>query len=327
MRTAESGYIDEEICVLGGTGFLGSRLISGLAADGYPVRVPSRNVAHHRHLQVLPTVRMFQCDIHDPKTLRELVAGCRIVINLVGILNEKGRNGDGFRAAHTELAQKLVRACGPGHVVKLIQISALKASAANGPSHYLKTKGEAEQIIMEQSGVMAWTILQPSVIFGPGDSFTNRFAQLLRRIPAIFPLARPDALFAPVHVNDVVLAIRKVMHNKSSDGRIYQLYGAEVYSLRELVTRISQSIGERRYVWRLPDWLARVQAMCMEFVPGKPFSLDNYRSLGVPSIGTEDGLAQLGIKPRSLDLNLDSCIGRLSSQTPLDRRRRHAGRQ
>jgi NADH dehydrogenase len=318
--------MNQEIGILGGTGFLGSRLVSALAADGYRVRVPSRNVALHRHLQVLPTVRMFQCDIHDPGTLRDLVAGCTIVINLVGILNEKGRNGAGFRAAHTELTQKLVNACQLGHVAKHIQISALKASAENGPSHYLRTKGEAEQIIMEQSGATAWTILQPSVIFGPGDSFTNRFAGLLRLMPVIFPLAKPDSLFAPVHVDDVVLAIRKVMHNKASDGRTYQLYGAEAYSLRELVIRISQSIGERRYVWGLPDWLARLQAMSMEFLPGKPFSLDNYRSLGVPSVGTEDGLEQLGIKPRSLDLNLDSCIGQLSSQTPLDRRRRIAGR-
>lgn len=318
---------NQEICVLGGTGFLGSRLVAGLAADGYRVRVPSRNVAQHRHLQVLPTVRMFQCDIHDPDTLRDLVADCTVVINLVGILNEKGRNGAGFRVAHTELTRKVVTACRQGNVGKFIQISALKASAQSGPSHYLRTKGAAEQIIVDESGALTWTILQPSVIFGPGDSFTNRFAALLRLMPGIFPLAKAEALFAPVHVDDVVLAIRKVMHDKASDGCVYELYGTEVYSLRELVTRIGESIDERRYVWGLPDWLARLQAVFMEFVPGKPFSLDNYRSLGVPSIGTENGLEKLGIKPRSFDLNLDACIGQLSSQTPLDRRRRNAGRQ
>jgi len=318
---------NQEICILGGTGFLGSRLVAELAAAGYQVRVPSRNVAIHRHLQVLPTVRLFQCDIHDADTLRDLVTGCATVINLVGILNEKGRNGEGFRAAHTELTQKLVDACQEVSVARLIQISALQASAENGPSHYLRTKGEAERIIKERSLTTEWTILQPSVIFGPDDSFTNRFAGLLRRIPMIFPLARPNSLFAPVHVDDVVLAIRKVMHNRASAGRIYQLFGAEVYSLRELVNRISQSIGLRRYIWGLPDWMARLQARSMEFVPGKPFSLDNYRSLSVPSIGTEDGLKQLGIRPRSLDMNLDACIGLLNSQTSLDTRRRYAGRR
>ena len=318
--------LNQEICILGGTGFLGSRLVSELGAEGYRIRVPSRNVTLHRHLQVLPTVRMFQCDIHDPDTLRDLVAGCTIVINLVGILNEKGRNGRGFRAVHTELTQKIVDACQLCNVARLIQVSALKASAENGPSHYLRTKGEAERIIMEQAVATDWTILQPSVIFGPDDSFTNRFAGLLRRMPMIFPLARPDALFAPVHVDDVVLAIRAVMHNKANAGRLYQLYGAEVYSLRELVSRISQAIGARRYICGLPDWIARLQAVIMERLPGKPFSLDNYRSLSVPSIGTENGLEQLGIQPRSLDLNLDSCIGRLNSQTPMDRRRRIAGR-
>ena len=318
--------LNQEICVLGGTGFLGSRLVAGLCADGYRVRVPSRNVARHRHLQVLPTVRMFQCDIHDPPTLRGLVAGCSVVINLVGILNEKARDGSGFRAAHTELVQRLVSACHFAKVARLIQISALKADSESGPSHYLRTKGEAERVIIEQTGALNWTILQPSVIFGPDDSFTNRFAQLLRRIPAIFPLARPNALFAPVHVDDVVLAIRKVMHSNASVGLIYQLYGTEVYSLREIVIRIGESIGARRYIWGLPDWMARLQAISMEFIPGKPFSLDNYRSLGVPSIGTEDGLKKLGVKPRSFDLNLDSCVGQLSTQMRLDRRRRNAGR-
>lgn len=318
--------LSQEVCVLGGTGFLGSRLVSSLAADGYSVRIASRNIANHRQLQVLPTVRMFQCDINNPDALRNMVTGCSVVINLVGILNEKGRNGAGFRAAHSELCARLVDACRLGRVTKLIQISALKADATNGPSHYLRTKGEAEQIIREQSGTMSWTILQPSVIFGPGDSFTNRFAALLRLMPVIFPLAKAGALFAPVHVDDVVLAIRQVMRDKSSNGAVYQLYGAEVYSLREIVLRISKATGVRRYVVGLPDWLARLQAMVMEFLPGKPFSLDNYRSLSVPSVGTDDGLARLGIKPGSFDLNLDSCIGQLSSQTPLDRSRRSAGR-
>ena len=319
--------VNQEICILGGTGFLGSRLVSKLGAAGYRIRLPSRNAWLHRHLRVLPSVRMCQCDIHDPHTLRKLVAGCDIVINLVGILNEKGRNGSGFRAAHTALTEKIVDACERGSVARLIHISALKANAENGPSHYLRTKGEAERVIAEQAINTTWTILQPSVIFGPDDNFTNRFAALLRRIPIIFPLARPNSLFAPVHVDDVVLAIQKVMHNRSSAGRIYQLYGAEVYSLRELVTRISEAGGTHRYIWGLPDWLARLQALSMEYLPGKPFSLDNYRSLSVPSIGTVDGLTELGIKPRLLDVNIDKCIGRINSQVSLDRSRRNAGRR
>lgn len=318
--------LNRDICVLGGTGFLGSRLVSSLSADGYSIRVPSRNTANNRHLQVLPTVRLRQCNIHDEDALRRLVNGCGVVVNLVGILNEKGRNGAGFRAAHTDLSTKLVEACRVARVAKLVQISALKASAANGPSHYLRTKGEAEQIIREQCGPVGWTILQPSVIFGPGDLFTNRFADLLRVMPAVFPLAKPNALFAPVHVDDVVLAIRRTMYDTASDGEVLQLCGAEVYSLREIVLRISRALGKRCYVVGLPEWAARMQARIMEFVPGKPFSMDNYRSLSVPSVGTEDGFSKLGIKPRSFDLNLDSCIGQLRSQTRLDMHRRYAGR-
>ena len=250
-----------------------------------------------------------------------------MVINLVGILNEKGRDGSGFRQAHSELAAKLVDACRLGQVRRLIQISALKANAESGPSHYLRTKGEAEQIIREQAEDIQWTILQPSVIYGPGDSFTNRFARLLRRIPVFFPLAKPDALFAPVHVDDVVRAIRTTVSDAGTAGETYELFGAEVYSLKEIVARICQAIGIRRKVIGLPDWASRLQAGLMEFAPGKPFSIDNYNSLSVPSVGTRDGLASLGIKARSFDLNLESCLGRISPQTPLDRHRRQAGRQ
>lgn len=316
-----------EICVLGGTGFLGSRLVANLAASGCAVRVASRNIANHRHLKVLPTVQTLTCDVHNPEALQSLVAGCSVVVNLVGILNEKGRNGAGFQSAHTDLCAKLVDACRLGRVTKLVQVSALNASAATGPSHYLRTKGAAEDIIKARSGDLSWTILQPSVIFGPGDAFINRFAELLRRMPGVFPLARPDALFAPVHVDDVVLAIRRVMHDKATDGMTYQLYGAEIYSLREIVRRISKAMGLRRSVLGLPDWLARAQASIMELVPGKPFSMDNYRSLSVPSVGTEDGLANLGIEPRSFELNLESCIDQIRSRTPHDMHRRTAGRQ
>jgi len=319
--------LNREICVLGGTGFLGSRLVSSLAGSGYTVRVASRNAANHRHLKVLPTVSARTCDIQNPDALRSLVAGSSVVVNLVGILNEKDRKGAGFRKAHTDLCAKLVDACRQGQVARLVQVSALKASASNGPSHYLRTKGEAEDIIKAQSGELSWTILQPSVIFGPGDAFINRFAELLRRIPGVFPLAKPNALFAPVHVDDVVLAIRRVMHDKASNGVTYQVYGAEVYSLREIVQRISRATELHRYVLGLPDWLARAQARLMEFLPGKPFSMDNYRSLSVPSVGTDDGLANLGIEPRSFDLNVDSCIDQIRSRTPHDIHRRSAGRQ
>ncbi len=315
-----------EICVLGGTGFLGTRVVSQLAAADHRLRVPTRNVARHRHIQVLPEARLIQCDVHDPDTLLDLVTGCDVAINLVGILNEKGRAGAGFRQAHTALTEKLVEACQRAEVTKLVQVSALQADAEQGPSHYLRSKGEAERIIIDRAGPLQWTILQPSVIFGPGDAFINRFAKLLRGIPLVFPLARPTARFAPVYVDDVALAVVSAVVDPATNGRSYELYGPDVYSLHELVTMIAGAIGVRRFIWELPDVLARLQAIFMEFLPGKPFSMDNYRSLTVDSVGTVNGLEKLGITSRSMKLSLSTSLGAPQSVNRLNIYRQQAGR-
>ena len=132
------------ICVLGGTGFLGSRLAARLTNAGLQLKIPTRSLARNRHLLVLPQVKLVQADVHDPATLRELLSGCDTAVNLVGILNEPGRRGAGFHRVHTELTGKLIDACRAAGVGKLVQISALKANAETGPSHYLRSKGEAD---------------------------------------------------------------------------------------------------------------------------------------------------------------------------------------
>lgn len=304
---AQSANAGGTICVLGGTGFLGSQVVAHLAAAGHRLRLPTRDPARARHLTVLPNARLLWADVHDPDTLARLVAGCDRVINLVGILNEAGYDGSGFRHAHAELTAKLVRACETAGVPKLVQVSALNANV-NGPSHYLRSKGQAEAAIASAQS-LRWTILQPSVIFGPGDSFLNRFAGLLGQLPLALPLACPNARFAPVHRDDVVAAVALAVRDGATDGRTYELCGPEIYTLRELVQMIAAATGRRRWVVGLPDWVARLQARIMERLPGKIFTLDNYRSLGVPSVCRSNGCAELGIVPRSLQLNLTACLG------------------
>lgn len=293
--------------MLGGTGFVGARVVAHLAATGYRLRLPTRDPVRARHLSVLPNARLLRADVHDPNTLARLVAGCDGVVNLVGILNEAGYDGSGFRRAHSELAAKLVDACAQGGAPKLVQVSALHADV-NGPSHYLRSKGEAEAAIIS-AAALRWTILQPSVIYGPGDSFLNRFAGLLRQLPVALPLACPGSRFAPVHIDDVVTAVARALQDPTTDGRTYELCGPEIYTLRELVQMIAVATGKRRWIIGLPDWAARLQARVMERLPGKIFTLDNYRSLGVPSVCRSNGCAELGITPRSLQLNLAASLG------------------
>ncbi|MSQ91434.1 MAG: complex I NDUFA9 subunit family protein [Gammaproteobacteria bacterium] len=298
------------ICVLGGSGFIGTQLCAALAREGWRITVPTRNPARAQHLSVIPSLRLIGADVRDPRQLAILCDRQQAVINLVGILNEKGRDGSGFARVHTDLARKLVDACRSQRVGRLLQMSALNADADRGASHYLKSKGAAERIIREESGPdLRWTIFQPSVIFGPGDDFVNRFAGLLRMIPGGLPLARPGARFAPVWVEDVVAAFLRALVDDATAGESYQLCGPDRFTLREIVCLVRDELGLRRAIAGLPDWSSRLQAAICDFVPGKPFSSDNYRSLTVDSVCTVNGLARLGIHPQSLTAILPRYLG------------------
>jgi NADH dehydrogenase len=315
------------VCVLGGTGFVGRRLASFLSRAGWSVLIPTRNRERNKRLLVLPGVDLVQADVHDFQALSELLKGCHAAINLVGILNEKGHSGAGFRAVHVTLTESLVRACQERGVRRLLQMSALKANRERGPSHYLRTKGEAEELISGLAGhELQYTIFQPSVIFGPEDSFINRFARLLKLSP-ILPLPRLDARFAPVFVGDVARAFTAALDMSAAYGQTYQLCGPDIYSLREVLDFIQRVLGIRRLVIELPDVVGRLQALTLEYlVPGKPFSLDNFHSLSVASVCTDNGLAALGVKAKSMETIVPTYLAGRGYRQQLSRLRRSAGR-
>jgi uncharacterized protein YbjT (DUF2867 family) len=313
------------IAVLGGTGFLGTRLVARLIKDGHRVTVLSRDREQHKHLLVLPGLRLENCDVYREPQLSERFRGQDVVINLIGILNERGFGGAGFRRAHTELTLNVLQACRSAGVTRLLQVSALKA-AVDAPSYYLRTKGEAEKLIREQS-VVDWTIFQPSVMFGSGDSFLNRFAALLSAIPFALPLARPNARLQPVLVDDVVAALVQCLHGGASSRQTYQLGGPKVYTLREIVELVAKLTGRRRIIIGLPNFAGRLQALVMDFVPGRPFSSDNYKSLTVDSVCSEDGFARLGIKPQSMVASARHILGGQEDNARLSQNRAAAGRR
>lgn len=313
------------IVVLGGTGFLGTRLVARLIKEGHQVTVLSRDREQHKHLLVLPGLTLENCDVYAQAQLSERFRGKDVVINLVGILNERGFGGAGFRRAHTELTRTVLQAARSAGVARLLQVSALKA-AVDAPSHYLRSKGDAEQLIHEAGATLDWTIFQPSVMFGPGDSFLNRFAALLAAIPLIFPLAKPRARFQPVFVDDVVEALLRSLHGGACSRQTYELGGPQVYALREIVGLVAKLAGRRRWIVGLPDFVARLQALAMDFVPGRPFSSDNYHSLTVDSVCTVDGFARLGIKPQSMMACARQYLGALEDNARLSQNRASAGR-
>jgi NADH dehydrogenase len=203
-----------------------------------------------------------------------------------------------------------------------VQISAL--NAGKGKSHYLVSKGEAEERIRAASDLES-TILQPSVIFGEGDSFFNRFAGLMRMAP-VLPLACPGSRLQPVWVGDVAAAVAAVVADPETSGRTLVLVGPRDYSLRELI-EFTACIGEIKCrIVGLPDGLARMQARLMDFVPGKPFSTDNYLSLQVDNVSEHNDLPALGIQPRSIEAVLPGMLGASVRQCRLDECRKRAGR-
>jgi uncharacterized protein YbjT (DUF2867 family) len=312
------------ICILGGSGFLGTRLVARLIREGHRVTVLSRDRERHKQLLVLPGLTLENCDVYDEAQLSERFRGKDVVINLVGILNERGFGGGGFRRAHTELTRGVLLAARSAGVPRLLQMSALKA-ATDAPSFYLKSKGEAEKLIREQRDV-DWTIFQPSVLFGPGDSFLSRFSNLLASVPFVFPLARPNARFQPVLVDDVIEALIRCLHGAACLGQTYELGGPQVYTLREIVALVAKVTGQRKWVVGLPNVVARLQGLFMNFVPGRPFSSDNYRSLTIDSVCTEDGLAKLGIRPHSMVASARQYLGAFEDNARLSTNRAQVGR-
>lgn len=292
------------IVILGGTGFVGRHLVPRLQRDGHRITVLSRNRDTHRELSVLPGVRVVNADVHDPVALRGRLEGADAAINLVGILNERGSDGSGFRKAHVELTRSLVESCIATGVPRLLQMSALRAG--EGASHYLKTRGEADRIV--QASPLAWTIFRPSVIFGPGDGLFFRFASLLRIAP-VLPLARAGAMFQPVYVGDVAEAFARALVHPRTAGQVFELGGPRSIALGELVRWTARMTGRRRWIIGLPDPLGALQARVGEWLPGKPISRDNFRSLGTDSIARSDGLGALGIVATPMEVVVPRLLG------------------
>jgi len=264
---------DRATLVLGGSGFVGRHLVARLVSAGRRVIVPTRQREGARHLILLPTVDVLEVDIHDEAALARLVRRASVVVNLVGILNER-RRGE-FERVHVELTRKVVAACGMAKVSRLVHMSALNADP-QGPSRYLRTKGEAETIVA--GSALAWTIFRPSVIFGREDSFLNLFAKLERMMP-LLPLGSPNAKFQPVFVGDVARAFDAAIDDDATHRQRDSLGGPKVYTLRQLVEYVGQLTGYRRPILPLGRGLSKLQARVLEWLPGPLMSRDNLASM------------------------------------------------
>lgn len=312
------------VLVLGGSGFIGRYLTEHLVRDGHCVVVPTRRRERARHLLVLPTIDVVEADVRDATQLRALLRGMDVVINLIGVLHDgKGKPyGPGFATAHVEIPQLLVEACRATGVRRLLHMSALKA-ASDAPSAYLRSKGDGEAVIVGARGWLQTTIFRPSVVFGPEDQFLNLFARLQRKLP-VMVLGSPNARFQPVYVGDVAEAFVRSLRTEQSHGRAYDLVGPKVYTLRELVEYAGELSGYARPVLPLGPRASYLQAMAMEFAPGKLMTRDNYYSMKVDSVS--EAALPFGIRPTALEAIAPLYLAANHPRIRYSTFRNHAGR-
>jgi uncharacterized protein YbjT (DUF2867 family) len=285
----------KNVLVLGGTGFIGQQVCAKLAAGGYAITVATRSPAQAKAVQVLPRLTVLPCNVHDAAQLARAMAGHDTLINLIAVLHGDAQR---FERVHVTLPRNIAAACAGAGVQRVLHVSALGA-ALDAPSEYLQSKARGEAAW--QGCTAQVTMLRPSIVFGEQDKLLNVFAKLQKFAP-LMPLAGADCRFQPVWVQDVAQAIVSILMLPQPKA-VYEAFGKDILTLRELVNLAGRFAGVQRPVLPLPGFAAQMQAWVMEHLPGEPLmSRDNLKSLLVDNVasGKHPGLDALGIHPASI---------------------------
>lgn len=312
----------KKITVLGGTGFVGSCLVTKLDQAGYQVKVLSRRREAAKHLILLPNVQVVECNIADNHMLKQALEGSDAVINLVGILYESYNNT--FEKVHHQLPRRIAQMCEELGIKRLLHMSALQANK-NAPSQYLRSKAVGEAAVNEFNKKLDITIFKPSVIFGRGDSFLTMFATLIKFLPVI-ALAKPNAKFQPIWVEDVAQCFVNSLENTATYSESYELGGPSVYTLHQLVQKVMSILGKPRPIFGLNDTLSMAQAFLLELMPVKLMTRDNIRSMQIDNVCSTPISTELGVIPTSLDVVVPEYLLNNSPRAAYDAFRSAAGR-
>jgi NADH dehydrogenase len=294
--------------VFGGTGFIGRAVVKRLAQREFIVRVVARDAVKARRLAPLGAVGQivpFPADVGSEEGVRAALSGAEVAVNLIGILFER-RPGD-FDRLHGELPGRIGRAAAAEGVRRVVHISAIGA-AADSPSAYARSKAAGEAALL--AAFPAATILRPSIVFGPEDSFFNRFAAMAAIIPCVFPVVSGATRFQPVHVADVADAVMAALEREDTAGRIYELGGPRVWTMRELMAFVLAATGRKRWLVEMPLGLMRLQAWLLEKLPHPPLTRDQLLLLAQDNVVSADmpGLADLGIMPQAVEATVPAYL-------------------
>jgi NADH dehydrogenase len=280
-------------------------VVRALAKRDYRIRVAVRRPELAGHLQPLGRVGQIhavQANLRYPASVEAAMRDSHAAINLVGILAESGaQTFDAVQGAGAGTVAKAAAAAGAG----MVHVSAIGADE-NSASRYGRAKAAGEKAVL--AALPSATILRPSVVFGPEDQFTNRFAALARMSPALPLIGGGLTKLQPVYVGDVATAVADAVDGKTRPGAPYELGGPEVLTMREIMEIILDVTERRRMLMPLPFGLAKLQAMFLQFAPGDfkltPDQVTLLRSDNVVSDAAKAAgltLEGLGITPDSME--------------------------
>ena len=298
------------ITVFGGTGFIGRHLVRRLVARGARVLVPSRNPSRGNHLQPMGRVGQIvveRVDLASERALARALAGASGVVNLIGIMHE-GRQ-QRFEEVQGALPGRIAKAAADAGIERMVQISALGADPGSA-SAYARSKADGERRVRE--ALPSVTILRPSIVIGPEDSFFNRFAEMARWLPALPLIGGGETRFQPVYVGDVADAIVAGLQRPETAGQTYELGGPQVYSFAELMRYMLKVLGRRRLLVPLSFRMAELQARFLELLPAPPLTRDQVELLKTDNVVAEGakGLADLAIAPTPIELIVPEYLAR-----------------
>ena len=264
-----ASHLDTLVTVFGGSGFLGRHVVRALCKRDYRIRIAVRRPELAGHLQPIGKVGQIhavQANLRYPASVEAAMRGASVAINLVGILSEGGAQSfDAVQAKGAETVAKTAAVAG----ARMVHVSAIGADEKSA-SRYARTKAAGEKAVL--AAASSAVILRPSVVFGPEDDFTNRFAALARMSPVLPLIGGGETRMQPVYVGDVATAVADAVDGKARAGTTYELGGPEVLTMREIMQIICTVTQRDRMLVSLPFGLAKLQALFLQFAPG-PFTL------------------------------------------------------
>jgi len=300
---------DATITVFGGSGFVGRYVVQQLAQEGWRIRVAVRHPGRALFLKPYGDIGQITplcVPVQDREAVAAALHGADAAVNLTGILFEGGKQR--FEAVHAEAAQTIAESAAAAGLRALVHVSAIGADPA-ATALYASTKGKGEAAVSR--AFPQATILRPSLVFGPEDSFFNRFAEMAVVTPALPLIGGGKTRFQPVYVGDVARAVAVALKDPACQGKTYELGGPKVYSFKELLELLLKAIGRRRALVNLPFGLARLQAAFLEMLPNPPLTRDQVTLLHSDNVVSEGALTlqDLSIEPTRVESIIPTYLG------------------